>query len=246
MSDSFCWFFSVLHHSSSEIPQFRLPYEVVQFELDLMKDLGVKVMRGISPLTHLWISCLSLFPLSLSLSLIHYNILFLLSFLHQLPFSLYAPHFLYLLFLLLSLPPLSPAHIRGYRRWQVSGRIRSPNVSRINKEQLKAALGRQAAVCAGLGAGLLVCLFPECHCGEKGQSIVLFLLHTCSAFISHRKRFSPSCSKAGELGWGQPDNKFACSPFPWKVKRREEQTVCALGLSHSHIDCFVRTYKHTI
>uniref|UniRef100_A0A4W4FIT6 Dihydropyrimidine dehydrogenase [NADP(+)] n=1 Tax=Electrophorus electricus TaxID=8005 RepID=A0A4W4FIT6_ELEEL len=30
--------------SSSEIPQFRLPYEVVQFELDLMKDLGVKVV----------------------------------------------------------------------------------------------------------------------------------------------------------------------------------------------------------
>lgn len=39
--------------SSSEIPQFRLPYEVVQFELDLMKDLGVQVMSGISPLTHL-------------------------------------------------------------------------------------------------------------------------------------------------------------------------------------------------
>uniref|UniRef100_A0A665W709 Dihydropyrimidine dehydrogenase [NADP(+)] n=1 Tax=Echeneis naucrates TaxID=173247 RepID=A0A665W709_ECHNA len=30
--------------STSEIPQFRLPYEVVQFEIDLMKDLGVKVM----------------------------------------------------------------------------------------------------------------------------------------------------------------------------------------------------------
>lgn len=29
--------------STSEIPQFRLPYEVVQFEIDLMKDLGVKV-----------------------------------------------------------------------------------------------------------------------------------------------------------------------------------------------------------
>ncbi|XP_053486342.1 dihydropyrimidine dehydrogenase a, tandem duplicate 1 isoform X1 [Ictalurus furcatus] len=32
--------------SSSEIPQFRLPYEVVQFELDLMKDLGVKIVCG--------------------------------------------------------------------------------------------------------------------------------------------------------------------------------------------------------
>ncbi|XP_028823383.1 dihydropyrimidine dehydrogenase [NADP(+)]-like isoform X3 [Denticeps clupeoides] len=29
--------------SSAEIPQFRLPYEVVQFEVDLMKDLGVKL-----------------------------------------------------------------------------------------------------------------------------------------------------------------------------------------------------------
>ena len=30
-------------HSTSEIPQFRLPYDVVSFEVDLMKDLGVKV-----------------------------------------------------------------------------------------------------------------------------------------------------------------------------------------------------------
>ncbi len=29
--------------SSMEIPQFRLPYDVVQFEVDLMRDLGVKV-----------------------------------------------------------------------------------------------------------------------------------------------------------------------------------------------------------
>ncbi|XP_051990103.1 dihydropyrimidine dehydrogenase [NADP(+)] isoform X2 [Xyrauchen texanus] len=29
--------------STSEIPQFRLPYDVVQFEIDLMKDLGVKM-----------------------------------------------------------------------------------------------------------------------------------------------------------------------------------------------------------
>ncbi|XP_022247130.1 dihydropyrimidine dehydrogenase [NADP(+)]-like isoform X2 [Limulus polyphemus] len=29
--------------SSSEIPQYRLPHEVVQFEVDLMKDLGVQV-----------------------------------------------------------------------------------------------------------------------------------------------------------------------------------------------------------
>lgn len=32
--------------SSSEIPQFRLPYDVVKFEIDLMKDLGVKVVTG--------------------------------------------------------------------------------------------------------------------------------------------------------------------------------------------------------
>ncbi|KAM9789919.1 dihydropyrimidine dehydrogenase [NADP(+)] [Neosynchiropus ocellatus] len=32
--------------STSEIPQFRLPFEVVQFEIDLMKDLGVKVACG--------------------------------------------------------------------------------------------------------------------------------------------------------------------------------------------------------
>uniref|UniRef100_A0A8C2H6B9 Dihydropyrimidine dehydrogenase [NADP(+)] n=1 Tax=Cyprinus carpio TaxID=7962 RepID=A0A8C2H6B9_CYPCA len=34
--------------STAEIPQFRLPYEVVQIEIDLMKDLGVK--------KHLWLT----------------------------------------------------------------------------------------------------------------------------------------------------------------------------------------------
>ena len=29
--------------SSSEIPQYRLPYDVVNFEIEQMKDLGVKV-----------------------------------------------------------------------------------------------------------------------------------------------------------------------------------------------------------
>ena len=33
----------VEYFSSSEIPQFRLPYDVVSFEIDMMKDLGVKV-----------------------------------------------------------------------------------------------------------------------------------------------------------------------------------------------------------
>uniref|UniRef100_A0A4W3GZT4 Dihydropyrimidine dehydrogenase [NADP(+)] n=1 Tax=Callorhinchus milii TaxID=7868 RepID=A0A4W3GZT4_CALMI len=32
--------------STSEIPQFRLPYNVVQFEIKLMKDLGVKIVFG--------------------------------------------------------------------------------------------------------------------------------------------------------------------------------------------------------
>lgn len=41
--------FPLLISSSSEIPQFRLPYDVVQFEVDLMKDLGVKVMKAITP-----------------------------------------------------------------------------------------------------------------------------------------------------------------------------------------------------
>ena len=30
--------------STTEIPQYRLPYDVVQFEMKLMKDLGVKVL----------------------------------------------------------------------------------------------------------------------------------------------------------------------------------------------------------
>ena len=34
----------VYDYSSSEIPQFRLPYDVVSFEVELMKDLGVKVL----------------------------------------------------------------------------------------------------------------------------------------------------------------------------------------------------------
>lgn len=32
--------------SSSEIPQYRLPYDVVNFEVDLVKDLGVKIELG--------------------------------------------------------------------------------------------------------------------------------------------------------------------------------------------------------
>lgn len=32
--------------SSTEIPQYRLPFDVVQFEIKLMKDLGVKIVTG--------------------------------------------------------------------------------------------------------------------------------------------------------------------------------------------------------
>ena len=32
--------------SSSEIPQFRLPYDVVDFEIQLAKDIGVKIVTG--------------------------------------------------------------------------------------------------------------------------------------------------------------------------------------------------------
>lgn len=32
--------------SSSEIPQYRLPYDVVSFEVDLVRDLGVKIELG--------------------------------------------------------------------------------------------------------------------------------------------------------------------------------------------------------
>lgn len=36
--------------SSSEIPQYRLPYDAVNFEIELMKDLGVKIVPN-KPLT---------------------------------------------------------------------------------------------------------------------------------------------------------------------------------------------------
>jgi dihydropyrimidine dehydrogenase (NADP+) len=36
--------------SSSEIPQYRLPYDAVNFEVELMKDLGVKIVPN-KPLT---------------------------------------------------------------------------------------------------------------------------------------------------------------------------------------------------
>lgn len=38
-----CFFFLKGGLSSNEIPQYRLPYDVVDFEVALMKDLGVKI-----------------------------------------------------------------------------------------------------------------------------------------------------------------------------------------------------------
>lgn len=32
--------------STSEIPQYRLPYDAVNFEIDLAKDVGVKIETG--------------------------------------------------------------------------------------------------------------------------------------------------------------------------------------------------------
>lgn len=34
---------ALLNFSTAEIPQYRLPFEVVAFELQLVQDLGVKV-----------------------------------------------------------------------------------------------------------------------------------------------------------------------------------------------------------
>ena len=41
--------------SSSEIPQYRLPYDVVSFEVELMKDLGVQA-SSVSPPSVTWLS----------------------------------------------------------------------------------------------------------------------------------------------------------------------------------------------
>ena len=42
-SPSFLYTTNIEIFSSSEIPQYRLPYEVVDFELQLAKDIGVNV-----------------------------------------------------------------------------------------------------------------------------------------------------------------------------------------------------------
>ncbi|KAF3819603.1 hypothetical protein GH733_015112, partial [Mirounga leonina] len=39
-------FIFCMYEGISEIPQFRLPYDAVNFEIELMKDLGVKIICG--------------------------------------------------------------------------------------------------------------------------------------------------------------------------------------------------------
>lgn len=53
--------------SSSEIPQYRLPFEMVNFEVDLMKDLGVKVHHGRQ---------LSMADITVKVKLLSYNNIF--------------------------------------------------------------------------------------------------------------------------------------------------------------------------
>jgi hypothetical protein len=52
-------------YSSSEIPQYRLPYDVVNFEIDMVKDLGVKVQTG---------RALSKYDLSIKVSDDHFSL----------------------------------------------------------------------------------------------------------------------------------------------------------------------------
>lgn len=46
ISDLIFFLFIFYYYSSSEIPQYRLPIEVVDFEISLVKDLGVKIETG--------------------------------------------------------------------------------------------------------------------------------------------------------------------------------------------------------
>lgn len=41
-----CVFNFYFFFSSAEIPQYRLPFDVVDFEVDLVRDLGVKIVTG--------------------------------------------------------------------------------------------------------------------------------------------------------------------------------------------------------
>ena len=46
--------------NTSELPSYRLPYDVINFEMDLMKDIGVKVRcqkKYLQPKGQTWISC---------------------------------------------------------------------------------------------------------------------------------------------------------------------------------------------
>ena len=44
--------------NTSELPSYRLPYDVINFEMDLMKDIGVKVRyqkKNLQPKGQTWI-----------------------------------------------------------------------------------------------------------------------------------------------------------------------------------------------
>lgn len=46
--------------NTSELPSYRLPYDVINFEMDLMKDIGVKVRyqkKNLQPKGQTWTSC---------------------------------------------------------------------------------------------------------------------------------------------------------------------------------------------
>lgn len=109
---------------------------------------------------------------------------------------------------------------------EVSGRISGPNVSRINKEQLKVALGvADSGSRAPRGyMSLSVCLFPECFSYGKGQSIVV-IRHTCSGFILHRKCFFLQFVKSWGWWGGGWDDRFACSLSTYKQTRGKWEWV---------------------
>ena len=56
--DDWYWLLIAFFLSSSEIPQYRLPYSVVDFEVELAKDLGVKVRLLTQKHVDIFCSCL--------------------------------------------------------------------------------------------------------------------------------------------------------------------------------------------
>ena len=56
--------------NTSELPSYRLPYDVINFEMDLMKDLGVKVI-GIEKSTRGYLFILMGFSISYNFVMLH-------------------------------------------------------------------------------------------------------------------------------------------------------------------------------